>query len=1007
MRLGLPAILISLCSVGAQAAEGVVDLSKLPPAVERRVDFIKDVQPLLAKNCYGCHGPEKQKSNYRLDARPYALKGGDIGKPIVAGDSAHSPLIHYVSGAHSEIVMPPKGDLLTREQVGVLRAWIDQGAVWPADADRIKVADWNDWWSFRPIARPAVPAGAENPIDAFVLAKMREMHLTASPPADRRALIRRVYFDLIGLPPAPVEVEAFAKDPDARAYERLVDRLLDSPRYGERWGRHWLDAVRYGDTHGYDKDKIREHAWPYRDYVIRALNADKPYDRFVKEQLAGDVLYPGTADGVVALGFIAAGPWDFVGQVELREGTIDKTITRNLDRDDMVTAAMNTFTSLTAQCARCHNHKFDPISQEDYYSLQAVFAGVDRADRAYEPNEDVARQRRELKGRVEELAARQAEIDKAIAVAAGPELAAIDARLASLASVKTAGGERPEFGYHSQIANDQDAVKWVQVDLGLATAIDRIVLVGCNDHFNNIGAGFGFPVRYKVEICDDGTFKANVIVVADQTAADVANPGVRPLSIAVGGKAGRYVRVTATRLAPRKDDFIFALAELSVITPDGANAALGKTVTALDSIEAPVRWRRANLVDGYYFGVDAKGTQADAAKLEERREAIVAKAIDAATRRRLEAVERETKEAAGQLAALPPPGLVYAAANEFEPQGSLVPTHGKPRPVFLLNRGSEKQPKEEVGPGTVSLSLVPDLASRFKISADQGESARRAALAEWIADRRNPLTWRSIVNRVWQDHFGRGIVETPNDFGHMGALPSHPELLDWLACEFRDGGEFIRTAGSIKQLHRLIVTSATYRQSCADDSANARLDGGNQFLWRMNRSRLDAEAIRDSVLSVAGQLDLTMGGPGFRDFGFKDDHSPHYAYAEYDPDAAGTQRRSVYRLIVRSVPDPFMETLDCADPSQIVARRNETLTPLQALAMMNNRFMVRMAEHFAERVEKLGADLPGQIDAACRLAYGRAATDLERRTLVEVAQRHGLASACRLILNANEFVFVD
>jgi hypothetical protein len=993
-------------TLSAHAADVILDLSKLPPPAERRVDFIKDIQPLFAKTCYTCHGPDKQKSNYRLDAKPHAFKGGDIGKPILPGDSAHSPLIHYVAGVHPEIVMPPKGDPLTREQVGLLRAWIDQGAAWPADADKIQVADKNDWWSFRPIVRPAVPAGAVNPIDAFILAKLRERRLTPNPPADRLTLIRRVYFDLVGLPPAPAEVDAFVNDSDPHAYEKLVDRLLASPRYGERWGRHWLDAVRYGDTHGYDKDKIRENAWPYRDYVIRALNSDKPYDRFVREQLAGDALYPGTADGIVALGFIAAGPWDFVAQVELREGTIDKAITRNLDRDDMVTVAMNTFTSLTAQCARCHDHKFDPILQEDYYSLQAVFSAVDRADRAYEPNEEVARQRHDLQKRADELAMQRVELNKTIVAAAGPELAAIDARLASLAAIRNGGGERPEFGYHSQIEREQRVVKWVQVDLGLSNAIDHILLVGCNDDFNNIGAGFGFPVRYKIELCDDAAFKENTITVADHTAADVGNPGVRPQRFAVGGKAGRYVRVTATKLAPRKDDYIFALAELSVITPDGANAALGKDVTALDSIEAPGRWRTSNLVDGYYFGVGGTVARVELAKLTEQRSAIIAKAIDAPTWRRLEQLERDVKEAASQLKALPAPGMVYAAATDFAAQGSFVPTHGKPRPVFLLNRGSEKLPKEEVGPGTVALAFVPELASRFTISAERGEAGRRAALADWITDRRNPLTWRSIVNRVWQDHFGRGIVETPNDFGHMGALPSHPELLDWLASEFRDGGAFIR-AQSIKQLHRLIVTSITYRQSCANNPANAQIDGGNQNLWRMNRTRLDAEAIRDSALSVAGQLDLTMGGPGFKAFGFKDDHSPHYAYGEYDPDAPGSHRRSVYRLIVRSVPDPFMETLDCADPSQIVARRNETLTPLQALAMMNNRFMVRMAELFAQRVEKLGVDLPTRINAACRLAYGRPATDLELRTLVEISQKHGLASACRLIVNSNEFVFVD
>jgi hypothetical protein len=989
MRVGLS--ILFLCVAQANRAADL-DLSKLPAPSTRTIDFIKDIQPLFANTCYACHGPEKQKSNYRLDAKPYAFKGGDIGKPILPGDSAHSSLIHYVAGIHPEITMPPKGTPLTVQQVSDLRAWIDQGARWPADADKIKAIDRSDWWSLKSIVRPPVPqvaddqtAHARNPIDNFILARLNAQHLAPSPQADRRTLIRRLTFDLIGLPPSPEEVDAFVNDPDPNAYENLVDRLLASPRYGERWARHWLDAVHYGDTHGYDKDKIRPNAWPYRDYVIRSFNEDKQYTRFVREQLAGDYYYPNSADGIIALGFIAAGPWDFVGQVELREGTLDKAITRNLDRDDMVTVTMNTFVSLTAQCARCHNHKFDPITQEDYYSVQAVFAGVDRGDRAYDTDGAFAWRRSEIIKKLAALQQKKVTLDRAIAAAGGEELAAIEAQL----KPQTFEKQRPEFGYHSAISNNQNARKWVQVDLGESTTIDQIVLIGCHDDFNNIGAGFGFPLRYKVEISDDPEFKQGKINIIDRTDADVENPGVRPQTFPAGQKQARYIRVTATKLAPRQNDFIFALAELTAVKPDGTNAAQAKPVTALDSIEAPPRWRKSNLVDGYFYQPpQPKPSAIDPATLAAKREAIIASKVDAATRNHLAQVTQEITQVSAQLSAI---GSVYAA----------VPT--KPRPVFLLNRGSEKQPGKEMGPGTISLSYVPELQPRFKPG---DEADRRAALANWITEKRNPLTWRSIVNRIWQYHFGRGIVETPNDFGHMGALPTHPEMLDWLATEFRDGGLYIRPQ-SIKSLHRLIVTSATYRQSSDNNPANAYLDSGNQYLWRMNRARLDAETIRDSVLSLAGKLDLTAGGPGFRDFSFKDDHSPHYAYAEYDPDDATTHRRSVYRLVVRSVPDPFMETLDCADPSQIVARRNETLTPLQALAMLNNPFMVKTAEHFAERLEKSSADLPSQIDAGCRLAYGRPATKLERDTLVEIAARHGLANACRLILNSNEFVFVD
>ena len=560
------------------------------------------------------------------------------------------------------------------------------------------------------------------------------------------------------------------------------------------------------------------------------------------------------------------------------------------------------------------------------------------------------------------------------------------------------GPLRPEFGYHSGIAPRQNVIKWVQLDLGRSIPIDSIVYVGCHDNFNNIGAGFGFPVRYKIEIGDDADFKTGILV-ADHTRADVPNPGIAPQSVTVGGKSARYIRITATKLAPRSGDFIFALAEVSVFSPESKNLAAGARVTSLDSIEAPPRWRRTNLVDGYYHGVKAITHLTEIARLNEQRREILAQVRDASIQKESATIASAIKDAKRQLATLPPPGLVYAAATRFASTGGFTATDGKPRPIYLLKRGSEKTPIREVGPGTVA--CLSSLPSRFPL-ADRPEGERRAALADWITDERNPLTWRSIVNRVWLYHFGQGLVNTPNDFGRMGGKPSHPELLDWLAVDFRDGGQ------SIKRLHRLLVTSATYRQTSRNNPAYARIDGGNRLLWRMNRRRLEAESIRDAVLAVSGKLDLKMYGPGFRTFGFLDDHSPHYKYEEYNPDDPAGQRRSIYRFLVRSVPDPFMETLDCPDPSLRVEKRNESLTALQALALLNDKFMLRMAEHFAERVEKNEAAIcRGAVAIAYRLALGREPTAEEGRVLIDYARKHGLANTCRLILNTNEFSFID
>ena len=962
--------------------------------------FRADVAPLLAERCLRCHSGDEPKGDINLSSAATVVQGRGDGWLVVPGKPDESWLLDVVSG--DKPAMPKTGDRLTKDEIAKLRAWIAAGAPWPADV--VLKIDPLDWWSLRPLQRPPLPelssedqARVRTPVDAFLLAKLREQHLAPSPAADRRTLIRRLCFDLTGLPPAPEDVERFVNDPDPRAYEQLVDRLLDSPRYGERWARHWLDIVHYGDTHGYDKDKVRPHAWPYRDYVIRSLNDDKPYHQFVKEQLAGDHFYPDTADGTLGLGFIAAGPFDFVGQIEVGNGTMEKQRVRNIDRDDMVSVTMNTFVSLTAQCARCHDHKFDPISQEDYYSLQAVFAAVDRADRPYDADPQLAQRRRALHQKHSELAAKQTAIDQQIRDLTGDELTAIDSRLAELS--KAAPSLRPEYGYHSAIVPGPDHAKWVQVDLGRAVPISEVVLIGAHDDFAGIGAGFGFPVRYKIEVSDDPEFREKVTLIDDRTAADVPNPRTAPQSVSLEPQTARYIRLTATQLAERQNDYILAIAELRVLTPDGENAAAGATVTALDSIEAPVRWGKANLVDGIYPGSSNPDVAAEIARLREERNDLLERTVDEPTRRAQAEIARALAETEAALKALPPQPLVYAAATNFAAQGNFIPTGGEPRPIFVLARGSEQTPLHEVGPGTVG--CIPELPARFPLIAGHDESERRAALAEWIVARQNPLTWRSIVNRVWHYHFGRGLVETPNDFGRMGEKPTHPELLDWLAVEFRDNGQ------SLKQLHRLIVNSSAYRQSSLDDPARAKLDAGNRFLWRMNRQRLDAEAIRDSVLAIAGKLRHEMGGSGFRPFGFKDDHSPHYLYDEHDPDDSATHRRSIYRFIVRSVPDPFMTTLDCADPSLSVARRNETLTPLQALALLNNKFIVRMAEHFAERVARAADDPAGQLTTAYQLALGREPSRDELDVLVPLARKHGMPNVCRLILNMNEFVFVD
>ncbi len=967
------------------------------------VDFRVDVAAILSKHCVRCHGDSKSEGDVNLSRRGSAIGSDKDSGIIVPRLPDDSLLIEVVSGENPR--MPKGGSPLSEREIDVLRRWIEQGAAWPEDAELRD--DPQDWWSLRPLERPKVPTPVSgedpnpmrirNPIDAFVNARRIEKGLRGNPEADRRTLIRRLYFDLVGLPPSPEEVDQFVGDSSPNAYEELVEQLLASPRYGERWARHWLDAVHYGDTHGYDKDKLRPNAWPYRDYVIRSLNQDKPYGQFVREQIAGDHFYPDTRDGVEGLGMLAAGPFDFVGQIEVSNGTIEKARVKNIDRDDMVSTVMNTFVSMTAQCARCHDHKFDPIQQKEYYQLQAVFAAVDRADRSYDEDPKIASTRRILLAEREKLQFSLETIQRELKERGGAELASIDQQIELLQ--KPNNGVPPEFGYHSAITIDSSETKWVQVDLGHDVSIARIGLAAPNDDFAGIGPGFGFPVRFRIEGSKDAEFSTGVVSMFDSGETDFANPGVAPRWFEATGDSIRYVRITATQLAPRSNDYIFALSELMVFDESGKNIALGGKVSALDSIEAPIRWGAKNLVDGIYPGRDLSDSEGSLEAFRTKRVSLVQSLLGVDRWEDFQSLQSQVQKSESQIAGLPKPKFVYAAATEFAPAGSFVATGGKSRPIHILARGSETAPLELVSPA--ALHCVSDLPGDWTLSQDATEREHRGALAEWIVHSKNPLTWRSVVNRIWYHHFGRGIVESLNDFGRMGSDPTHPELLDWLACEMRDGEQ------SFKDIHRWIVLSSTYRQSSAHSPENESIDAGNLYLWRMNRRKLDAESVRDSILQTSGKLRLDAGGPGYNLFGLIDDHSPHYLYDQHDPDDPRGHRRAIYRFIVRSVPDPWMSVLDCADATVLVDRRNETLTALQALAMLNNPFVLRMSDHFADRVESK-CDAPSdRLAYAFRLAFQREPTERERAILLELVREHGLPQVCRSLFNANEFIFVD
>jgi hypothetical protein len=543
----------------------------------------------------------------------------------------------------------------------------------------------------------------------------------------------------------------------------------------------------------------------------------------------------------------------------------------------------------------------------------------------------------------------------------------------------------------------QATTKWVQLDFGKPVSMESVTLRACFDDFNSIGAGFGFPLRYKVELADEPNFQKPKLV-ADRTSSDQANPGTTSVNLEAHGLTGRYLRVTATKLAPRlPTDFMLALAEVQAFDSNGQNLARGAKVSALDSIEAAPRWRASNLTDDIYPTSPATAEQL--AAWAKQRDELLQTSLPAAVILERQKLQRELEETLANQKRLPAQrkvyiGTVHTGNGAFSGTGA---AGGKPRTIRLLPRGDVTKPGVEVAPG--ALAAIP---VKFELPANATEADRRAALAKWLTHPDNPVLWRSIANRVWQYHFGRGLVDTPNDFGRMGERPTHPELLDELARQLRDNG------GSLKKLHLLILTSEAYQRQSVNDPANAKTDADNRFYWRQNRRKLEAEAVRDSVLFVAGKLNLQQGGESFRDFVIeKPEHSPHYQYHLYDPEDVRGHRRAVYRFIVRSKPQPFLASLDCADPSLSVEKRNQTITPQQALALLNNKLTVTMARHLAARVEREANGQARQLSLAFQLATSRPPNAEELRVLVEHADQHGLASACRIILNLNEFAFVD
>ncbi len=911
-------------------------------------DFGGRIAPLLADKCGACHGPHEAQSGYRIDLRERAFAGGDSGaQGIVPGKPEASELFVRVATTDKEARMPADGEPLTAEEQRLLKDWIAAGAQWPEDLQSLPKSllpagdppplKGTDHWAFQPVVRPTVPnqsGGTDaNPVDAFLAAALAEKRLEFSPEAEPRALIRRVSFDLVGLPPTPEEIAAFeAACRDAGGtdgpYAELVGRLLASPHYGERWARHWLDVVRFAESDGFEMNRARPNAWPYRDWVIEALNADMPFDRFVREQIAGDSL---GADA--ATGFLVGGAKD-------RVASPDPVLTANQRADelhDIVSTTASAFLGLTVGCARCHDHKFDPVPQADYYRLKAVFEGVQHGER---PLETFAERRSRL---------------RSVAVVER-ELEAADRRLAAL---RPAGAVRPPVAMGKN------------VDRFPATAAQYL-------RFTVRATAGGEPCLDELEAFDpDGV---NVARDARPSASGVRGGGQDPGVAVAHVNDGMY----GDGQAWVSDEPGTGWVQLEFAEP----LQIERVAWSCDRSPKPKHANR--LPTQYEVAVSLDGSRWTTVASHDDRAPVTGGETPADA---FAGLAPEDQAVAAGLTAMVAE-LDKRLERLKQPRKAYLGAFRQPPTTHRFFRGDPTAPREEVAPGSLTR-----FGAAWELAGDAPEAERRQALAAWIARPDNPLTARVIVNRLWQHHFGTGIVDTPSDFGVNGGRPSNQELLDWLAAELVQGG------WRLKAIHRLIVTSRAYRQASAARPEGLAVDSDSRLLWRYPPRRLEAEPLRDAILAVSGSLDRTLGGPGF-DF-FEANTNYVKVYVTKTAFTAGDFRRMVYQTKPRAELDSFFGAFDCPDAGQVQPARTVSTTPLQALNMLNGEFLLDQADRFAARVEQeAGSDAARQVARAVVLAFGREATPAEIATGVDLVRGHGLPILCRSLYNASEFITI-
>ena len=889
----------------------------LLPTASAQDLFASRVQPILEKRCAACHNPEARMSGFDLTSRAALARGGKQGLALIPGRAAESRLYQFVSGGK----MPP-GQPLPQAEAEALREWIDSGAAWPGPESfhKQRARAGLDWWALQAPKLPAIPAieGAVNPIDAFLLEKLRARGLSFAPRANERTLLRRLHFAMRGLPPS---------DGDLRQpLSAAIDATLASPQYGERWGRLWLDVARFGETDGGEHNNERFTAWRYRDWVIHALNRDMPYDEFVRQQVAGDVLYPGDAAATAATGFLVAGPWDSVTKQINKDKSMALSI-RQDELDDMVTATMSSFMGLTVNCARCHDHKFDPIPTRDYYRLAAVFQGVTYGERpvAIEAQRD---ERTRLAAPLE------------------AELKAVREQIAAIEDAPRARLLRER--YHLFDSSRGDSARRLPVN----------------------------PIWNRERLSPSTTKRLRLVITAHQgKLARIDRLEVLPASHAV-------THWTASAAASAESP---AILEINLPAPWTVSELVWSSDAGRGNRDGmPKVYRVETSVDGQTWREVGSSLDHDSdveVLLPEIAPEELRAAIPAADLARWQTLTAGRGRLEAQLRAIPALPSVHAATPE------------PMQPSFVLERGSIAKPIEPAPPG--ALTAIRTLDATLALPEGASDAQRRIALARWLTASGNPLLARVIVNRVWFWHFGNGIVNTPSDFGFNGDRPSHPELLDYLALQF------IHHGWSLKWLHRQILTSRAWQQSSAHDEKAFAADASNRLLWHMPLKRMDAETLRDSILSAAGNLNPERGGPSY--LLQKKAGGGSYMFKALDNDGFEVWRRAVYRFVVRGGERIFLDSFDCPDPAVATPQRSVSNTPVQALTLLNNQFVLNQSRLLAARLER---DTPDPVEAAYQRLYQRTPSARERDLAARFIAQHGLALYLRALWNTNEFVYV-